>query len=86
MLLAVCALVQTHIPKNDAGRTTSSFSARETKDPLFVKEFLGHKKLDTTLLYIQLAKTIFNEKADEFHVKVAAKPEEIRQLLEAGFE
>ena len=58
----------------------------KTKDPLFVKEFLGHKKLDTTLLYIQLAHTLFNEKADEFHVKVAAKPEEIKQLLEIGFE
>ncbi|UCF59628.1 MAG: tyrosine-type recombinase/integrase [Candidatus Bathyarchaeota archaeon] len=27
----------------------------KTRDPLFVKEFLGHKKLDTTLIYIQLA-------------------------------
>jgi len=34
----------------------------ETKGPLYVKEFLGHKKLDTTLLYIQLEKTIFKEK------------------------
>ena len=30
----------------------------ETKDPLYVKEFLGHKKLDTTLLYIQIEKTL----------------------------
>ncbi len=58
----------------------------ETKDPLYVKEFLGHKKLDTTLLYIQLEKTIFKENADSFHVKVATKPEEIKQLLETGFE
>ncbi len=58
----------------------------QTKDPLFVKEFLGHKKLDTTLLYIQLANTLFNQITDEFHVKVAAKPKEIKQLLEIGFE
>ena len=58
----------------------------KTKDPLFVKEFLGHKQLDTTLLYIQLAKTIFKERTDEFHVKVTAKPDEVKQLLEVGFE
>jgi hypothetical protein len=58
----------------------------KTKDPLYVKEFLGHKQLDTTLLYIQLAKTLFDETSDEFHVKVAAKPDEIKQLLETGFE
>jgi site-specific recombinase XerC len=28
----------------------------KTKDPLYVKELLGHKKLDTTLLYIQIEK------------------------------
>ena len=57
----------------------------ETKDPMYVKEFLGHRKLDTTMLYIQLAKTLFNETSDEFTVKVASKPEEIKQLLEVGF-
>ena len=58
----------------------------ETKDPLYVKEFLGHKKLDTTLLYIQIEKTLYKEQTDEFTVKVAKTQEEITDLLETGFE
>jgi len=58
----------------------------QTKDILYVKEFLGHKRIDTTLLYIQLAEVIFDESTDEFTVRVASKPEEITELLEVGFE
>jgi len=58
----------------------------QTKDILHVKEFLGHRNVDTTLLYIQLAEAIFKEAADEFTVRVASKPEEIQALLEVGFE
>lgn len=57
-----------------------------TKDILYVKEFLGHRRIDTTLLYIQLAEAIFKESTDEFTVRVARKPEEITELLEVGFE
>ena len=38
----------------------------QTKDVLFVKEFLGHRKIDSTLLYIQLERTLFKETTDEF--------------------
>ena len=58
----------------------------ETKDPVYVMEFLGHKNLDTTLLYIQLDKALFKENSDNFIVKTAKNPEEIKQLLEVGFE
>jgi len=58
----------------------------QTKDILYVKQFLGHKKIETTLLYIQLVSALFNESVDEFHVRVASKPDEIKRLLEAGFE
>jgi len=58
----------------------------KTKDPLLVKEFLGHKSLDTTLLYIQLQKALFRTDSDEFTVKVAKDPAEIQGLLEVGFE
>jgi len=53
---------------------------------LFVKQFLGHKKIENTLLYIQLAEAIFKDTGDEFTVRVASKPEEIKSLLETGFE
>ena len=58
----------------------------KTKDPLYVKELLGHKKLDTTLLYIQIERTIFKESNDQFIVKIARTPEEVKKLLEVGFD
>ena len=59
----------------------------KTRDPLYVKELLGHKKLDTTLLYIQIEKTLFqSSSSDEFIVKIAKTPEEIQSLLAVGFE
>jgi len=58
----------------------------QTKDILFVKEFLGHKKIDNTLLYIQLERALFDETTDEFTVKVTKKPGDIKVLLEVGFE
>jgi replication initiation and membrane attachment protein DnaB len=58
----------------------------ETKDPLYVKEFLGHKKLDTTLLYIQLEKTLYKEQTDAFTVKVSKNKDEIADLLATGFD
>ncbi len=58
----------------------------QTKDSMYAKEFLGHKKLDTTFLYIQLVKVLFDETTDKFTVKVASKLEEIKGMLEVGFE
>ena len=58
----------------------------QTKDILYVKQFLGHRKVETTLLYIQLAEAIFKQTTDEFTVRVANKPDEIKALLEVGFE
>jgi len=58
----------------------------QTKDVLYVKEFLGHHKVETTLLYIQLAETIFKETKDQYTVRIASKPKEIKALLEVGFE
>jgi len=58
----------------------------QTKDILYVMRFLGHKSINNTLLYIQLAETIFKEQSDEFTVKTANAPEGIKSLLEVGFE
>ena len=49
-------------------------------------QFLGHRKIDTTLLYIQLAEVIFKNISEEFTVRVAKTKEEITKLLEVGFE
>ena len=57
------------------------------KDILYVKNLLGHKNIENTEIYINLERAIFGDGAEgEFHVKVASKPEEIKALLEVGFE
>ena len=58
----------------------------KTRDILKVKQFLGHKTLSSTMIYIDIEKAIYGQMTEEFTVRVAEKPEEIKKLLEAGFE
>ena len=58
----------------------------QTRDPYYVKDFLGHKSLSSTEIYINIERTMFEPTGDEFTVKVAKKAEEIKTLLETGFE
>jgi len=58
----------------------------KTKDLLYVKEFLGHRRVDNTILYIQLERTLFSVQSDEFHSAAAKTVEDARKLIEAGFE
>jgi integrase len=58
----------------------------KTKDLLHVMAFLGHKKSDNTLLYVQLDQKLFNDTQDEFTVKTAKTPEEAAKLIEIGFQ
>ncbi|UCH71148.1 MAG: site-specific integrase [Candidatus Bathyarchaeota archaeon] len=54
-----------------------------TKDILFVKQQMGHKNIETTLIYTQLLQF---ENEDEWTCKVAQNPERATQLIENGFE
>jgi hypothetical protein len=59
----------------------------KTKDPYYVKDFLGHKSIKNTEIYITVERAIFGDSCnDEFTVKVASDPEEIKALPEVGFE
>jgi integrase len=58
----------------------------KTKDPFYVKEFLGHRSLDKTALYVRLDKALFSEPSDEFHFATARTVEEAGRLIEVGFE
>jgi len=58
----------------------------KTKDILYVKKLLGHKKIENTEIYIDVEQALFQTQNDEFHVKVASTPDEIKALLEVGFE
>jgi len=53
-----------------------------TKDILHVKELLGHKSINNTLIYTQLVS--FED--DEFTARVAHSEKEACELVEAGFE
>jgi integrase len=54
----------------------------QTKDILFVKAQMGHRKINTTLRYTQLIEL----KEDSFTVKVASTIDEFTSFLESGFE
>ena len=54
----------------------------KTKDILHVKEILGHKSLNNTMLYTQL----ISFKDDDFTATVAHSEEEACKLIEAGFD
>jgi hypothetical protein len=51
-----------------------------------VKQFLGHKSIQNTDQYINIERTLFESGNDSFTVKVAENPEEVKSLLEVGFE
>jgi integrase/predicted RNA-binding Zn-ribbon protein involved in translation (DUF1610 family) len=55
----------------------------KTRDILHVMRVMGHKNIKNTLIYTHLVEGL---KEDEFICKVARTPEEIAQLIEAGFE
>lgn len=55
----------------------------KTKDILYVMRLLGHRNIKNTLIYTQLIDGILE---DEFVCKVAKNPNEIQELVEAGYE
>jgi len=54
----------------------------KTKDFLYVKQQLGHRRLENTLVYTHL----IDFKDEEYIVRVAKTVKEVCQLIEAGFE
>jgi integrase len=56
-------------------------------DILFVAEFLGHKNIENTRLYIQLEKNLFKSLPnDQFITRLAFNAEDACKLLDVGFE
>jgi integrase len=53
-----------------------------TKDILHVKQLLGHKRIDSTLVYTQLV----SFGSDEYHVRTSTSLEEDKELAQAGFD
>ena len=57
----------------------------KTRDIFHVKYLLGHRYIQSTLVYLHVAQGLVNY-SDEYFVKVASNIEEFTQLLESGFE
>jgi integrase len=58
----------------------------KTKDILHVKQLLGHKNIQSTMVYINLEAAIFTDRNDEFHVVVAKNTQEACKIVKVGFE
>ncbi|MCJ7423457.1 tyrosine-type recombinase/integrase [Candidatus Bathyarchaeota archaeon] len=53
-----------------------------TRNILYVKQLLGHKRLENTEIYTRLIES----ENDEYHSATAKNVEEAKQLIETGFE
>ena len=54
---------------------------------MLVVEFLGHKEIENTRLYIQLEKSLFkNLPNDMFITRIAHNAEQVCSFIEVGFE
>jgi integrase len=61
----------------------ATYEYHRTKDILYVKQILGHKNINNTLIYTHLVEF---EGEDSYFVKIASTLEEFTELLEKGFE
>jgi site-specific recombinase XerD len=58
----------------------------KTRDLLHVKDILGHKKVETTIIYTRLYKQIYkNLQPDQFITKIASTKEERIELMNDGW-
>ena len=61
----------------------ATMTYHKTRDILFVKQQMGHRKIETTLIYTQLLQF---DKDDNYTCKVAQNVEQATELIENGFE
>jgi integrase/recombinase XerD len=72
-----------NIPLRNLRHHFATYKYDQTKDILLIKQLLGHKKIETTMFYIQLI--TFNNGEEEYTVKTATNIKEVTDLLEHGF-
>jgi integrase len=59
----------------------------KTHDIIHVKNVLGHKSIESTMIYINIEQAVFlTEQNDQFTCKVAHNETEAIQLIETGFD
>lgn len=57
----------------------------KTKDVMHVKELLGHKSINSTMIYITIEKATFMYADDEYVSRVAKTVEEAQKLIDIRF-
>jgi hypothetical protein len=57
----------------------------KTKDIIHVKNILGHKDIESTMIYINLEQALFLEQNDEWISKATRNNDEVIKLAETGF-
>jgi integrase len=60
----------------------ATYEYHRTKDVLFVKEILGHKNIQNTMIYTHLVQW----ESDEYVFKIAQDISEASRLVESGFD
>jgi len=61
----------------------ATMTYHKTRDILFTKQQMGHRKIETTLIYTQLLQF---QKDDNYTCKIAQNVEQATELIENGFE
>jgi len=61
----------------------ATMTYHKTRDILFTKQQMGHRKIETTLIYTQLLQF---DKDDNYTCKIAQNVEQATELIENGFE
>jgi integrase len=61
----------------------ATMTYHKTRDILFTKQQMGHRRIETTLIYTQLLQF---DKDDDYACKVAQNVQQATELIESGFE
>lgn len=58
----------------------------QTQDILYVKQFIGHRRIESTLVYVQVENALYQNTSEDWTCKVAETTEQVKELIGAGFE
>jgi hypothetical protein len=47
---------------------------------------MGHRRIESTLVYVQIENALFQNTSEDLTCKVAETSDQTKQLIEAGFE
>ena len=64
----------------------ASVEYHKTRDVVHVQQFLGHRSIQSTMIYITIEKALFKDGPDEYVSKVAKNVKEAQTLVDVGFE